>query len=300
MQFHLPAIEAAAAGSRRILTGLLGNIGDRLSGATPLSDGNIHEIRKTCKKLRALLRLLHPGLEDAQYLALDRQIRDFARHLSGLRDGKVMRDTLDHLGRHFAPVLQEEALAPIHEALGHVTRLHHGAPATRPDSARLLEQLAEITALAERLDDTRIDAGTLLTGLTAGYRRGRRALARMEAAPDTENGHRLRRQAKYQYNQLRLLAAWNEAELKPLIDAFHELEDTLGKDHDLAVLGETLGRHPDLCRDGTRRELLVALIESRRIALMTRALRLARELYRDKPRACRQRLENAFAQALAA
>jgi hypothetical protein len=61
------------------------------------------------------------------------------------------------------------------------------------------------------------------------------------------------------------------------------------------VLEELLGRCPELCPDRIRRELLGALIESRRVALMTRSLQLARELYRDKPGRYRRRLETAFA-----
>jgi CHAD domain-containing protein len=149
------------------------------------------------------------------------------------------------------------------------------------------------------MDCSRIDTDTLLAGLRDIYRRGRRALARMEASPDTDNGHMLRRQAKYQYNQLRMLVAWNGRDLKSLVDRFHDLEETLGKDHDLAVLEAALDRHPDLCPDRVRRELLHALIESRRIALMTRALRRARELYREKPGGYRQRLGTTLMQQAA-
>lgn len=296
MQYHKPAIETPAAGSRRILSALLDSIGARLATDAALSDSNIHEIRKTCKKLRAVLRIIRPALEDGNFRALDRMIRDLARQLAGMRDTRVMRDTLDLLGQHFAPVLHAQALAPVHAALGQGTAKHVGAAAVLPDAAALRARLTEITAAAAQADYDRIGTATLLDGLETIYRCGRRALRRMEASPDTENGHGLRRQAKYQYYQLRTLGSWNDTALKPLIDGFHRLEELLGKDHDLAVLGETLGKQPQLCPDKVRRELLHALIESRRIALMTRALRLARQLYRSKPGRYRQQLKRAFLQ----
>ncbi|MEZ5540828.1 MAG: CHAD domain-containing protein [Pseudomonadota bacterium] len=292
MQFHKPVIETPAAGANRILTGLLDSIGDRLAGQTHLSDSNIHEIRKTCKKLRAVLRLIRPALDLDRFRTLDRLIRDFARQLAGLRDTRVMRDTLDLLGRHFAPVLHEQALAPVVAALEQGSAKSAGAAAVTADAAVLQTHLTEIVAAAGQLDFRPIGADTLLAGLEQSYRRGRRALAQMEAAPDTENSHSLRRQAKYQYYQLRMLAGWNAQLLHALVENFHRLEDTLGKDHDLALLGEALGSRPQLCPDAVRRELLQALVESRRIALMTQALRLARGLYRPKPGRYRSWLEN--------
>jgi CHAD domain-containing protein len=300
MQYHIPAIETPAAGSRRIMTELLDNIGDRLAGQATLSDSNIHEMRKSCKKMRGLLRTLRPGLHAQNFRTLDRRIRGFAAQLAGLRDNRVMLDTLEQLSLHFAPVLHELALVPVHEALSDVARRHPGATAATPDPEGLCTRLAEIRNVAGQTDWERIETATLLAGLADIYRRGRRLLARMEATPDTEHGHRLRRQAKYHYYQLRMLVTWNETELKSVIDSFHRLEDTLGRDHDLAVLDETLGKNPDLCPDAVRRELLHALIESRRVALLSQALRLARQLYHRKPGNYRRRLELTLAQPASA
>lgn len=292
MQYRNPALEPVATGSHRLLTGLIGDIGARLDGSAQLSDGNIHEIRKNCKKLRGLLRLLEPALDAHRFHVLDRMIRNFARQLAGLRDGKVMLDTLDALERHFAPMLSERALAPLRETLLTLSGQRAG---NAPDAAALREHHKAIVQAVGSLDFTPVDRDTLLTGITAVYRLGRRAHRRMEVEPDTGNGHKLRRLAKYQYYHLRMLTPWNETALQPQADRFHRLEETLGKDHDLAVLAELLGRCPELCPDRIRRELLNALIESRRIALMSRALRLARELYRVKPGRYRKRLASAFA-----
>ena len=296
MQYHIPTIETPAAGSRRILTGLLDDIGDRLATRAALSDSNIHEMRKTCKKLRALLRMIRPALDEDSFLALNRKIRDFARQLAALRDNKVMLDTLDQIARHFAPVLHEQALAPVFEALRHSTEKPADAVVVAPEPAAMQTQLTDILAAASQTDYSRIDIETLLDGIVDCYRRGRRALSRMEASPDTDNGHALRRLAKYQYYQLRMLVAWNETGLKCAISDFHQLEDTLGKDHDLAVLEDALVTQPEICPDQVRRQLLHALIESRRIALLSKALRIARKLYRVKPGKYRRQLENTFMQ----
>ncbi len=295
MHYHIPAFETPAAGSRRILTNLLDNTGDRLATPAAASDTNIHEMRKTCKKLRALLRLLRSALPDEGYRTMDRKVRDFGRQFGTLRDNKVILDTLDQIGERFSPLLRADTLTPVRAALGSMTAPGTGGPAVPLDIPALQAQLADLTAMVRGLDYRHIGAETLLAGLVDCYRRGRRALARMEASTDTENAHALRRLSKYQYYQLQMLAAWNDVQLKPLVDSFHELEDTLGHDHDLAMLEDTLAARPEICQDRVHREMLNALIESRRIALMSHALRLARELFHTKPGKYRDWLEAAFA-----
>lgn len=276
------------------MTGLLDSIGDRLTTQAAISDVNIHEMRKTCKKLRALLRMLRPAMDRGSFHTLDRAIRDFARQLAELRDSKVMLDTIEHIEHHFAPVLHEQALTPVHEALRRMTQTQDDAPAVSLDLAAIQTRLADIMTAVDQANYGHIDDETLLDGIVDCYRHGRRAFAHMQASPDTESGHTLRRQAKYQYYQLRMLVAWNESELKTVVSDFHRLEETLGKDHDLAVLGELLVAHAEICPERVHRELLHALIESRRITLMSQALRTARKLYRDKPGKYRQRLETAY------
>jgi len=292
MQFHLPAIESPAAGASRILTGLLENAGDRLASPTATSDINIHEIRKICKKLRALLRMVRPALADDEFRTLDRGIRDFARQLGMRRDNKVILDTLDYIVERFAPLLRQETFSSVHEALLHM-KTHADGTVAALDIEALQAHLAGILAMARTADYRRITDKTLLAGVVDGYRRGRRRLARMASSPDTGNAHALRRLAKYQYYQLQMLAVWNDTALQPLVSRFHRLEETLGNDHDLAVLEQTIAEYPEICPDRVCRELLNALIESRRITLMSRALRLAQALYRAKPGKYRARLEAA-------
>lgn len=290
MHYHIPAIESPADGSRRILANLLENIGDTLATPAATSDSNIHDMRKTCKRLRALLRMLRPSISADGFRVLDGKIREFASQLAVLRDNKVMLDTLDQVGQHFAALLREETFAPVHEALVEVTNRGAGQPAAALDLPALRARITDILTLARELDCRQISEEKLLDGIVGSYRRGRRALARVEASPDTGHAHRLRRLAKYQYYQLQMLSAWNEAAIRPLERAFHKLEDTLGQEHDLAVLESMLTDRPQLCQGRVRRELLHALIESRRIAFMSQALQLARELYHAKPGKYRHRL----------
>jgi CHAD domain-containing protein len=294
MYYDTPAIEPPATGTHRILQQLVDNIAGILEGTSQLSDKDIHEIRKTCKRLRALLRMVRPDLSTRSFRKADRKIRNLARHLAGKRDSKVLTDTLDKIAQHFSPLLDDTALSPVSDSLQAQLALVNENTEGPGDSHTLEKRLISVRRVIDRIDCNRISHKTLVAGMTDSYRQGRRAYKALRQTPDTVNGHYLRKQAKYLGYQLQFVAAWNDDELAPLIEDFHRLEDTLGNDHDLSVLAEMLVDQPQLCPGKTRKELLNALVESRRVALLSKALRLAGKLYSDKPRHFRMRLKSAF------
>ena len=63
----------------------------------PLDDADaaVHDIRKHCKKLRGLFRLVRPGFPD--YAEENAAVRDAARMTSSLRDAGVLLKTFDAL-----------------------------------------------------------------------------------------------------------------------------------------------------------------------------------------------------------
>lgn len=298
MKYAPPASESPAQGTQRILQQLLDNIAGLLDTPPPLADDNIHEIRKTCKRLRALLRMARPGLPAGKYRRLDRKIRSLARHLSGLRDNRVMLDTLDSIARHFSPLLAESALAPVRESLQLQIDKDSKEAARTDRIVTLVNILDDIREQAGKLDTAKINHDTLIAGMTACYRQGRHDLSVLDTAPDTENAHALRKQAKYLYFQLGFISDWNDAAISPEAVRFNELEAILGSDHDLAVLVETVTEQPQLCPGKVRTELLLALAESRRVALLTRAQQLATGLYCNRPGKFRRWLKSCIAQPL--
>jgi CHAD domain-containing protein len=296
MYYDTPAIEPPATGTRRILQQLLDNITALLEDTPQLSDSGIHEIRKTCKRLRALLAMVRPKRHSGSFRKADREIRDLARQLAGMRDSKVLTDTIDKIAQHFSPLLSDIALSPVRDSLQAQLATNSENNAASADSRTLQKRLKRVRRAIGRIDCTLINRKTLVSGMMDCYRNGKHAYSKLEETPDTDNAHDLRKQAKYLYYQLQFVAGWNNDVLAPLIENFHRLEDTLGNDHDLAVLAQTLAKQTQLCPDKTRKELLNALVESRRIALLSGALRLAGKLYADTPGRFRKQLKSAFSQ----
>lgn len=275
--------------AERIGSGLLDSIGARLADGGALSDKAVHEIRKTCKRLRALLRLLQPALPEPDFRAADRKVRKLAVRLGQARDRAVMLATIERVTQYYAPVLAADVFAPVRTSL---TQLAAADPALHPpDPASLRLAVGNLRGTWSALDLQDVGTGTLVRGVTASYRRGLHALRTVQQQPDVEPVHALRRHTKYLFNQLTLLAALDPVAIEPLVDLSHDIEEALGEVHDLTVLADAVGHGPLLRHDPLRREVLTSLLETRWIRQLATSLRAASLLYERRPGRFRSWLE---------
>src|SRR5436190_24224574 len=97
MAFRLKPNEAVRKGTRRVarreLEKARRTLRDRGSG----EDERVHEVRRSLKKVRALLRLVRDGVGDDHYHRENERVRDAARPLTTVRDAKVLLGALDKL-----------------------------------------------------------------------------------------------------------------------------------------------------------------------------------------------------------
>lgn len=76
----------------------------------------VHQVRKRCKKIRGLLRLVRPSLGET-YKRENAHYRDAARRLSDLRDSHTLQSNFEKLLRHFEGQLDGDAFSPVREML---------------------------------------------------------------------------------------------------------------------------------------------------------------------------------------
>ncbi len=246
----------------------------------------VHDVRKRCKETRGLARLVRPALGD-EFRPFDRIVRDAAGQLSAMRDAHALLATLDNL-------LQAHDLD---DRLRSV-RDHQAALAAEATSA--LEAGDErIVAARELLIEARANSrqwkirggfDPIAEGLTATYRRGRRAMRTAQRDATDENMHEWRKSAKHLWYQMRLLRESSPSMIGPLIDELDGLGEALGDDHDLAVLVASLDADPD--RFGTPD----TVDHARRVAreqqrqLRTPAFRTGAVIYAERPSAFSSRI----------
>ena len=247
----------------------------------------VHDVRKRCKKVRGLIRLVRPGL-GREYRRANADVRDAARELSPLRDAHAMLGTFDDLiAATHGDQLPGEALAGVRAGLA-----LRAAAAERADADVLLKRAGEhLARVRERLDRwaPEDDVAIVLSGLTENYRRGRRAFRHALDHPTDAALHEWRKRAKYGWHHAKLLHAVAPSVLGPLEKRLKDLSDGLGDDHDLAVLRTTILAAPRDFGGGASDEAIV-LVDAARADLQDRCRRLGARLYAEPPRAFGQRV----------
>jgi hypothetical protein len=150
----------------------------------------VHELRKRCKKVRGLLRLVRPAIGDI-YAMENAHFRDAVRSLSPLRDAHTALVAYDLLLDHYRGEVRRAPLAAVRRHLVQVEER------TKHDTDDLEDRYAQVRdameAARRRIDDwpiTDLGLETWRAGFERTYRRARRA---MSAAYDDLGAKALRR-----------------------------------------------------------------------------------------------------------
>lgn len=225
-----PSVEA---GLRRIAASQFEKLFDELEDDALDLHERVHQVRKRCKKLRGLIRLVRPAFED--YGRENAALRDAARGLSDIRDAGALVEILDALLD-----MHDEALDA--DAMGDMTELLAGRRRVIPDQEirRALDRFAsEVEPIAERARGWRLEKTgwkALRGGLVKTHGRMRSAQAAAFDAPSRETIHEWRKRVKYHWYHARLLRRIWSGLIEPHRDAADRLSDLIGDYRDFSLL----------------------------------------------------------------
>ena len=281
-----PADESVEAGLKRVARSQIESGLEDLRAEELPQEEKVHQIRKRCKKIRGLLRLVRPCFDG--YKAENECFRDAARTLSEVRDASAVLETVDEIENRFADELKKAALKPLRTQLS--------ADRDELDETEIEEKLADLRLVfREALD--RVEGWTLSAdgaeavseGAAKTYKRAVKAMAKAESSGAAEDFHDWRKRAKYHWYHLRLdRKSWPPV-LEPYADEAHHLSNLLGAHHDLHVLTEAAERQFG-SRDETF-ELVASLCGARQNSLADEALPLGRKLFWADKNAFEDKLE---------
>lgn len=243
----------------------------------------VHQVRKRCKKVRGLIRLVRPAFQD--YQRENEFFRDAARELSYVRDAQSVIECFDGLMNHFAEQVDPNAFASVREQLA--ARRQNVTDDQVGLEKRLDEFLANMREARQRVEAWQIDADGFKAvegGLRKTYGRGRKALRDANETTTVESLHEWRKRAKYHWYHARLLRRIWRHMMAVHIDTADDLSDLLGDDHDLAVFRTTLLGDQDSFGGKTEVQALIGLIDRRRAQLQTEARPLGERLFAEKPK----------------
>ncbi|HET7536553.1 MAG TPA: CHAD domain-containing protein [Candidatus Didemnitutus sp.] len=251
-------------------------------------ENRVHVARTTCKKARALLRLLrrhHPGF----FRRENRRLQAAAHDLSGLRDVEAMVST--------ARALRPTTCASQSARRALLRRL----------SAHRRSALADRKLVEERLAHFRRELRCSLRSVSAWkprdrgfasmrreirqcYRRARRAQARVDPHQPGVKYHEWRKAVKTFGYQCRLLRAAWPAVAKKYSAEVECLGHLLGLEHDLTMLADHI-THDATGAPAASDRILLRLIAREQEILRAQSLEKGAAIFAEKPRAYCARLQ---------
>lgn len=246
-------------------------------------EATVHELRKASKKLRALLRLVRPVLQDARKEIV--VLRDLARHVSAVRDAATLVGSFDRVMAAYGTQVDRDVQDAIRKRL--VLQRDELMAATDVP-ALLADCRAVLLALEWRSCEWTLDAdgaGALRRGLRKSYRKARDAMSDAVAAPTPERLHAWRKREKDHWYHARLLAPIWEKPMGAYVDAANALGDLLGDHHDLTVLLDALARQPHRFGSDEDAEVLAGLTRSLQAVLEAKAFADGARLFAESPSA---------------
>lgn len=247
-------------------------------------DDTVHELRRRCKKIRALLRLVRPNF--SHFAQENAAFRDAAEALSASRDAAVMLETFDALFEGDAVWPEADARGRLRSALeDNVHRISQ-----QQDRGDLFEGFTEVMVDARK----RVDGWTLQgrgfaliePGLRATYARMRNRLKVAAKTGVDEDFHEWRKQTKNHGFHVSLLKDSAPDRLGARKVELDMLGEYLGDHHNLAVLAQGLKTLAGPL-DGS----VAKAIAGRKAELEGKAFALGRQLTVESPGAFASRFE---------
>lgn len=293
MAYRLERDETVGSGVRRIATEQIDKTLDEIDDNDLDRHETVHQVRKRCKKLRGLVRLVRPAFPD--YQRVNATYRDAAGELSSIRDAHAVIETLDDLLERFDEVTDPEAFHVIRD------RLIARREAIDADHETIDRRIAQFR---DTMAHNRSSVGSwaleadggraVAAGMKKTYKRARKAMAESADSRTTEDFHEWRKRVKYHWYHARLVTGCWPKLIKPWSKEAHRLSDLLGDEHDLAVLHAILLEDPEHSADAETLQALSGLIERRRAELRAAAFQLGRFLLFEKPKQLERRTQTYF------
>lgn len=243
-------------------------------------DDTVHELRRHCKKIRGLLRLVRPNFPD--FAPENTAFRDAANALSASRDAAVMLETFDALFKDEPSETCNTLRSRLADNVRRVSR--------QEDRTGLLDGFAEaMDSARKRVKDWTFEAqgfALIEPGLHDTYARMRKRLKAAEKTGEDEDFHEWRKETKGHWFQVTLLKDCAPDRLGARRDQLDMLGEYLGDHHNLAVLADGLE-----ALAGPLDETMDKAISGRQDYLTKKAFALGRQLTVDSPKALVSRFE---------
>jgi CHAD domain-containing protein len=275
----LRADERLQAGLVRVADGLIQNASNRIRCSSGNRAEDVHSVRVTIKRLRAMLRLIRPVIPKTVFDREDGRLRRAARRLSLARECDVAKQTLATLS--FSKGRERDAVAAVRRGLN-----HDGEREAEINKATRQIEI-DLKQTRRKLHRIQISGGEwkmIEPGLREVYRQCRKRMERALRNGNDEAFHKWRIRVKNLYYELQMLQQVWPKRLDKIIAGLKQLQEEIGADHDLVVLKGSMHKTPDAFGGTETVEQVADSLDDKSKKLRQMTEQLGREIFDKTPR----------------
>lgn len=252
----------------------------------------IHEIRKTLKRIRAVLKLIRDEIGYSDYYRENAFYRDLGRRLSGARDSYVLGQVLSSLREKYPGAVRKSESERLIRHLDQKTGREIIRFSGQCDGFDHMEkELARASGRTGEYCRLRNDFISLKNGIRRIYKRGRRHLSGVQKQFDMAGFHEYRKNNKYLLHQMEIIMPIYPRVLKSYVRSIDRHADILGESRDLDRLELFLQNEAEsLIRDTVRSSMLEKIKDEREV-LLEQAFSESSLIYAEPPGVFVNRLE---------
>ncbi|MBL3655220.1 CHAD domain-containing protein [Fulvivirga sediminis] len=255
----------------------------------------IHSLRKSFKRIRAILRLIREKIGKQEYKKQNTFYRDLGRQISDLRDSTSIIEVLDDLRIKHKKELETDAFELPLESLTYYRRQATKKQLDQEDKLSFIQSALYDKLIASEEWIPEIESFTDLSpSLRRVYKRGKEGLAKSIESKSPQDFHEWRKRAKYLRFEMEVLNRIWPKPMKAFAKELHDITDYLGTDHDLYLLTEKINNSDVQFKSTTEKSILMALIEHQRQQLQEYSILKGKKFYNFHSDQFIQLLENAW------
>lgn len=219
-------------------------------------DVSVHEIRKSLKRIRSILRLVRWDIGEELYQTENTRFRDLGRQLSILRDQHVV---ISYLAENFESEelqIPEESFIKL---INHLNKKKEEELKRVVDNQTLQTINEQMEVSARDIEDFPFEflgPHTIRQGVSNSYNQCLNKISEAQTKLSDHSLHELRKRVKYLLNQMILIKeVWPDF-FKTYSTSLKRASDLLGDDHNFAEIINLINRLPKgVIRDADKESL---------------------------------------------
>ncbi len=244
----------------------------------------IHEIRKSFKVIRAILRLFRDSVGYSVYYRENIFFRDLSRKLSVARDNEVLLERAEVVLKNLPVGTRDSRTDSLREEL---EKRRDESITQIIEKDDVLGQISEeLNHSTSRIDNLKIkNEGfeVIHEGLERIYRQSRKYLHLMIEQPDPESIHNFRKRVKYLWYQLSILKPVYSRMLKAYSKTLENISDEIGLHRDYTLFLELMEENNFFNLNKKQEKFIREFTDKERDTIFSKALEPSEKFFLEKP-----------------